>query len=279
MDIDKNKLYQIGEVSKLCNISIKTLRYYDEIDLLKPSNIDEFSNYRYYSHDELVFILIIKQLKEAGFSLKEIKRLSRREDMKYNQKKFNEKCKEIDDKINDLLRIKRKLRFCLLENNNKPKRNNDLNFKIKYIPKMYISYFRSKGTVRKEEFAVRYCKLISLIEKNNLHTVKNVMALYHDEFDVYKNENNDQCDIEVCAQVSETKEIPGIVRKFGGFKALSVIHYGNYDNMQDIYKRMVEYIKEKGYEICGPAIDNYIVDIVSTSDPNNYVTELLIPIK
>ena len=72
LELNKNNLYQIGEVSKLCNISVKTLRYYDEIDLLKPRIVDKFSNYRYYSQDQLVYILIIKHLKEADFSLKEI---------------------------------------------------------------------------------------------------------------------------------------------------------------------------------------------------------------
>lgn len=94
-------------------------------------------------------------------------------------------------------------------------------------------------------------------------------------------ENNDkqEYDIEVCAKISETKEIPGLVRKFGGFRAVSSIHYGSYDNMIEVYRKMVEYINKNGYEICGPAIDNYIVDIISTCDENNYVTELLIPIR
>ena len=49
--------------------------------------------------------------------------------------------------------------------------------------------------------------------------------------------------------------------------------------MIEVYRKMINYIDENGYEICGPAIDNYIVDIVSTSDEDNYITELLIPIK
>ena len=57
------------------------------------------------------------------------------------------------------------------------------------------------------------------------------------------------------------------------------MHYGSYDNMIEVYRKMIEYISKNGYEICGPAIDNYIVDIISTCDENNYVTELLIPIK
>ena len=49
--------------------------------------------------------------------------------------------------------------------------------------------------------------------------------------------------------------------------------------MVDVYKKMVKYIDENGYEICGPAIDNYIVDIISTCNEDDYITELLIPIK
>jgi DNA-binding transcriptional MerR regulator len=69
---DSKKLYQIGEVSKICNIPIKTLRYYDEIELLIPRKIDPESKYRYYSNDQLTLVLVIKHFKEAGFSLKEI---------------------------------------------------------------------------------------------------------------------------------------------------------------------------------------------------------------
>ena len=42
-------MYRIGEFSTLTGASVKTLRYYDEINLLKPSNADKFTNYRYYT--------------------------------------------------------------------------------------------------------------------------------------------------------------------------------------------------------------------------------------
>ena len=278
LELNKNNLYQIGEVSKLCNISVKTLRYYDEIDLLKPRIVDKFSNYRYYSQDQLVYILIIKHLKEADFSLKEIKVLLGRENMEYNKLKFDEKCKEIDDKINDLLRVKQKLKFCIMDSTSENESKKNCECQIKYIPEMYIAYLRDKWHTTPEEFTIMYCKLMTFIEKNKFHTTKNVMALYHDPCSSYEIKDS-LCDIEVCAQVSETSEIPGKVRKFGGFRAVSKMHYGKYNNMAEEYKSMLEFIMKNGYEICGPAIDNYIVDIVSTCDPNNYVTELLIPIK
>ena len=271
--------YQIGEVSKLCNISIKTLRYYDEIELLIPEKIDPYSGYRYYSNKQLTLVLVIKHFKEAGFSLKEIKQLLGRENLEYNKTKIKEKCKEIDDKINDLIRLKEKLNFCLYERKKQEYTKKEAQIEIKYIPETYIAYLRSPGVISVDEFTVRYCRLMSLIEKNKFHTTKNVMALYYNSCIEFENNDKQEYDIEVCAQISETKEIPGLVRKFGGFRAVSSMHYGSYDNMIEVYRKMVEYINKNGYEICGPAIDNYIVDIISTCDENNYVTELLIPIK
>ena len=66
-------MYRIGDFAKLTGCSVKTLRYYDEIDLLKPSSIDNFTNYRYYSENELEVYRKIEHLKKLGFTLDEIK--------------------------------------------------------------------------------------------------------------------------------------------------------------------------------------------------------------
>lgn len=275
---NEKKFYQIGEVSRLCNIPIKTLRYYNEIGLLIPERIDPNSGYRYYSNEQLTLVIVIKHFKETGFSLKEIKRLLGREDLEYNQKQIKKKYKEIDDKINDLIRLKEKLRFCLTEGK-KQSHKEEAEFEIKYVPEIYVAYLRNRGSASVDEFTVRYCRLMSLIEKNNFHMTKNVMALYYNSCIEFEDNSRSDFDIEVCAPVSETYEIPGKVRKFGGFKALSSVHYGSYDNMVEHYRKMLEYIKKNKYEVCGPAIDNYIVDIISTCNEENYITELLIPIK
>ena len=66
-------MYKIGDFSKLTGTTVKTLRYYDSIDLLKPSNIDNFTNYRYYGNNELKLFKRIELLKKLGFTLEEIK--------------------------------------------------------------------------------------------------------------------------------------------------------------------------------------------------------------
>lgn len=67
-------MYSIGQVSKRSNVSISTLRYYDEIGLLKPAEVNE-SGYRYYSDKELILLQHITALKEIGFTLKGIRNL------------------------------------------------------------------------------------------------------------------------------------------------------------------------------------------------------------
>lgn len=65
-------MYKIGELSKLCGLPVKTLRYYDSIGLLVPDEIDRFTGYRYYSASKLADCNRIVALKTLGFSLDEI---------------------------------------------------------------------------------------------------------------------------------------------------------------------------------------------------------------
>lgn len=66
-------MYKIGELSKLCNIPVKTLRYYDSEGILCPEEVDTFTGYRYYSAAQLSDCYRILALKELGFSLEEIR--------------------------------------------------------------------------------------------------------------------------------------------------------------------------------------------------------------
>ena len=67
--------FTIGEISKLSSISLKTLRYYDEIGLLKPKYVNKENNYRYYSIEQLTTIDLIKLFKSTGMALALIKEI------------------------------------------------------------------------------------------------------------------------------------------------------------------------------------------------------------
>jgi DNA-binding transcriptional MerR regulator len=68
-------VFTVGEFSQLAQVSKRLLRYYDEIGLLKPVHINKFTDYRYYSAEQLPQLNRILALKELGLSLDQIRRL------------------------------------------------------------------------------------------------------------------------------------------------------------------------------------------------------------
>ncbi len=68
-------MFRIGEFSKIAQVPGSLLRYYDEIDLLKPAHIDQWTGYRYYSARQLPRLHRILALKELGLTLDQIARL------------------------------------------------------------------------------------------------------------------------------------------------------------------------------------------------------------
>jgi DNA-binding transcriptional MerR regulator len=67
--------YRIGEFSSLSGVSTKTLRFYDEIGLLRPSSVDARTGYRHYTHEQFELLASIQELKTLGVPLAEIRSL------------------------------------------------------------------------------------------------------------------------------------------------------------------------------------------------------------
>lgn len=97
-------MYSIGQFSKKTGITIRTLRYYDEQNLLKPSYISETGR-RFYENEDIITLQKITGLKALGFSLKEIHQLMRQsqwdiaESLEYQKEKMYQKLLEIEKNI------------------------------------------------------------------------------------------------------------------------------------------------------------------------------------
>lgn len=65
-------MLKIGDFSRLSRVSIRMLRYYDEVGLLKPDEVDEFTGYRYYGEEQLLVVGKINALKDMGFGVNAI---------------------------------------------------------------------------------------------------------------------------------------------------------------------------------------------------------------
>lgn len=115
-------LYKIGDFSKKTGLSIRTLRYYDEIDLFKPVEIDLFTNYRYYSEKQLEDLNIINDLKDCGFTLEEIKKYwnnFNNEIMLERKKELLKDIKQTEEKIRKVEYLRNRIEDGKIRYNNK----------------------------------------------------------------------------------------------------------------------------------------------------------------
>ena len=100
--MDKNTLIPIGKMAKANNVSIATLRLYDEMGLIKPSFIDPQTNYRYYDVNQTSRLDLIRYMRDMGMSIKDISLLLEKEDIDLIEEKLVERSIQIRSEIKAL---------------------------------------------------------------------------------------------------------------------------------------------------------------------------------
>lgn len=103
-------MYKIGDFSKIVDIPVRTLRFYDQYGVLQPSEIDEFTGYRYYSKENIIECELIKLLKSLDFTLEEIALYKNN----LNNEIIEKKKKELEERMY-LLKLKYKRLLILQE--------------------------------------------------------------------------------------------------------------------------------------------------------------------
>ncbi|MEG7858295.1 MULTISPECIES: MerR family transcriptional regulator [Bacillus] len=110
-EMQMKKLFSIGEVAKIKDITIKALRYYHKMGILIPKHVEESTGYRYYSIDQFIHIDIIKSCRELNTSIVELQEIFKesntdkllrflqvkREEAEEHVKKMKEVMETIDD--------------------------------------------------------------------------------------------------------------------------------------------------------------------------------------
>ena len=181
-------MLSIGEFSKICKVSTKTLRYYAEIGLILPSEINPENGYRYYSIEQLETMLFIIRLKSYNFSLEEIKQIMEFGEFseeklyaaltqkKENIKKHLQECeRSLNQLEHDISNIK-----C-----GKPIMSylDDIDVELVDVPKMYLLSIRKMVEANNfsDEYVLNFGKLFSKIQKENLTISNPPMVLFHSE--------------------------------------------------------------------------------------------------
>ena len=105
------KFYSIGEAAKAVHTTTETLRHYDRIGLVKPSKKDEWTNYRYYTEQDIVRLNTVRALQMMDLPLQEIKKVLEYDDLEKIVDFLTRAEKNADEKIAALQYSKSKIRL------------------------------------------------------------------------------------------------------------------------------------------------------------------------
>ena len=250
------------------------LRHYDDIGLLNPAEIDNFTGYRYYREDQLFTISRITALKDMGFSLADIVKILDSYDDKEKMEAFlSERQKELA-KLSEETEYK----LMLLETARKRLRkeqNMSFDVTVKTIPERYAATVHMVVPHYEDE-GMLWAKMAEV--KTPLIPADPCLAIAEFFDDEYKDEN---VEIEVSMTVKGTYEDTENVKfkTLPAVKVASCIVKGSYDQMGEAYATVVSWIKENGYKMNGPMFNIYHVGPVQTQDPNEFVTEACFPVE
>lgn len=268
-------MFKIGEFSKLTQISIRMLRHYDETGLLKPEHIDENSGYRYYSSNQIPQLQKIALLRDLDFTVKEIKEGLLQWDSDEIIKLLEAKKQQIADKIEIEKKRYEKLEAALSDINT-DKLNTHCNIIIKSVPafdclslRRTIPNYHCEGQLWHE--------LGQYVNEHGIPVQPNGVTFFYD----IEHKESD-VDVEICILTDSLRKDDGYFKYRHEPKAdkmACIMIYGSYDNIGKGYEEFAKWLdNHKPYEMLTPTRQICHIGPMDTDDPNQYLTELQIPV-
>lgn len=261
--------FSIGEVSKLFGLSIKTLRYYDKIGILKPAYVNQENKYRYYSREQFMSIDVIKYCKIMGMTLEDIKKLIDSDgSIKSMLNTINEQKKMIENKIKELSDVKKYLND--IESNVNELLEYGLNqVFVKYNKERKVSVYKcdSKDEVEFEMYLRRV--ILHVQEKyNDVYPVISGSISYEK---VIKEGDTLLYDNIVDFTRRDNYENEYILPE-GEY--LTILYDDNWNNAYDYYQKIIDYAKDNNIEIVGDFNEIWILSRVDSDSKEKTLVQL-----
>jgi effector-binding domain-containing protein len=268
-------MLKIGDFSRLSRVTVKALRYYDEIGLLKPVEVDRFTGYRYYSVDQLPRLNRIIVLKNLGLSLEEVSQLIDNDlPAEHIRQLLHVKQAEIRQRLQDeqgrLGQVEEWLRQIEKEGI-MPEQD----VIIKKVAAQKVASVR--GVVPTYgDIDQLFNELCPYLEQHKAQWIGPPIAVYHDMEYMEKD-----VDIEVAVPIANS--IPTTDRiKVAELPAVEqmacLIHRGPYETIGESYKALMAWAEANGYQIAGPDREVYLQGPEPGRSPEEFITELQLPV-
>ncbi|MCI8464468.1 MAG: MerR family transcriptional regulator [Lachnospiraceae bacterium] len=265
-------MFSIGGFSKICQVSVKTLRHYDKIGLMRPKFTDPGTGYRYYSEEQLSGMLLIKRLKRYGFSLADIGPLLKETDervlfLKLKQQKLAlaERLSQTQEAIDELSRHLQDF-----------ERTGDVmsyqnNYVVTLEEREAVPILSVREKISVADYGGQYEKLFRRVIEEKLEADSQTLAIYHDE------EFDQECsDVEIGLVMKRAEQSDRLLE--GGLCATTV-HHGRYSGLSDGYAAIVKWIQENGYRNVGAPYEFYRKTAFDKIPVEEWETKIYFPVE
>ena len=253
------------------------LRHYDEIGILHPECVDDFTGYRYYSESQLPLAGNIQALKSLGFGLSMIKEiLDKYEDAAEMERFLLIKRKGLEKEALETQR-KRMLIDSMLRWMRKDGSHMDYNVVLKTIPERYVASVRQVIPAYDHEGMLWEMMCRELEPQKVQQAVPCYgMAIFHDE-----GHKEYDPDVEIqSAVVGNYRDTDHVKFKtVPPIQIASVTYKGRYDQILRVNEAVADWVVANGYGFDGKSFCIYHVSPSQTDDPEELVTEVCFPVK
>lgn len=268
-------MLKIGEFSGLSRISVRMLRYYNELGLLRPDHVDETTGYRYYREDQLALAARIADLRDMGFGVTAIGEVIFGGDealehaLRLRRAELIRERQELWEQLNRL--------EIALQRLGKDESRMKYEVSIKTLPERYVASVRGVLPVYAEEGRLWH----TMMKELGMANVRQAqpcygLGIYHDlEYRDHDVDVEIQLAVEGKHQDTEHvkfKTVPPILMA-------SATYQGSYAKLSEVNASVAEWVRDNGYAFAGP---NFTIDHVSphdTQNPDELVTEVCYPVK
>lgn len=266
--------YKIGEISKLFNIGLDSLRYYEEVGILSPKR-DPENNYRLYTLDDVREIAIIRELMELRFPSKQIKMLEKNRNLNNSMELLEQELNVVNESIVNLYQTKESLNSRLSS--------------IKATLKNTIEFYQIKILTFPERSCVMISEtnlpdsMVTYAATKYMHKTKQKFPIIG-SCDCYtldlenSNPNSDYYKTENVFFYSENCNYAGNYFLPAG-KYLSFFYRGDLRQTKKYLPKMLFFAKGHNLEVISHPIEIGHIDCYETSDQEEFITEIQVPVK
>lgn len=275
--MQEKELYTIGQDAEICDVSKRMIRYYEKQGLILPDQIDSSNQYRYYSIETLRWIQIVRYLMDQGFQLGEIRDTVIHGDLQgFRDLIFRmiDKTKEEITYQSNRLQSLQQWGALILEGEQVLEHCDDTIQAVFFPVRRFLTYDTEYDSEARIETA------FYRLSKQEGHTMVDAGgAFYYCFKDFGTRLDGNIRNVRIRQQLLPGSSSDSFVEEYGGFLTVRSYHIGGLKTIGTTYERIFDWCREHRFELRGDVIERHILDICSTQNEEEFITELILPVK